>query len=227
MTMHSSAAAMAPFVRSAALEVDQLFPRPDWTSTYPNHGEGSATGAYAVDFMVSSKALGDRIAQYLWDNRVRLNVRYVIWYRRIISRTNLPSRWRPYVNPVKSKRGTASGDHTNHPHASFFPGAWTYRPPAGQATPATPALPAGAPSTRVVYVDKLAPGQRNSDSVRWVQIALGVKVTGTYDAATVEAVKRRQAAWGDDVIDGDLGALGAAALLREHAGLGLRLEARS
>ena len=141
-----SLAVWAPFVRSAATEVDAEFPRPDWTSTYPGHGEiypaikGQANrGQYAVDFMVSSRAIGDRIADYLWTNRKRLGIRYVIWYRRIRSETSGDGNWRPYVNPVPSKRGTASGDHTNHPHASFYSN--------GHYTPPAPSAPASQTST--------------------------------------------------------------------------------
>lgn len=151
MTLHKpSLAVWAPAPKAAATEVDALFPRADWTSTYPGHGEiysrahgpgsGANRGQYAVDFMVSNRALGDRIAAYLWANRKRLGIRYVIWFRRIISETGrAPGQWLPYVNPVPSKRGTASGDHTNHPHASFYSDA-TYTPPSGTTSPASPGM---------------------------------------------------------------------------------------
>lgn len=67
-------------------------------------------------------ALGDDIASYLWANRVRLNVWYVIWNRRIIS-TNPSSyaynRWTTY-------RG--DNPHTDHVHVSFE-ASGTYQPP--------------------------------------------------------------------------------------------------
>lgn len=141
MTIHSSGSVWKPFVRSAAVEVDARFPRNAWTSTYGGHGEiypgisgQSNVGQYAVDFMIESKAQGDEIAAYLWANRKRLGIRYVIWYRRIISETNLPSTWRTYTNPDPSKRGTASGDHTNHVHASFFSNG-KFVPLPGSAAP--------------------------------------------------------------------------------------------
>lgn len=233
MTIHSSGSVWAGFVRQAAQEVDALpFRGAGWTSTYPGHGEispgksGTANrGQYAVDFMVSNKAAGDKIAAYLWANRKRLGVRYVIWNRRIISETNKPSQWRRYTNPVPSRRGTASGDHTNHPHASFFSnGSFTPLKPQKPPVPATPD-PAGdypRPDTTVVYVDKMAHGQTNSASVYWVQRRLRelgydtVLKTGTYDDATEAGARAFQLASGNDpqFCDGIIGPLDLAALFK-------------
>lgn len=104
-------------VRAASEELDARFPRGDWTSTYPGH---DPSAALAVDFMCS-RAMGDKIADYVWTHRKRLGVRYVIWYGRIISETSsTPNRWVHYYaaddpNPSKS--------HKNHVHVSFYPNA--------------------------------------------------------------------------------------------------------
>lgn len=223
MTIHSSGRVWVPFVRKGAVEVDTKFPRNAPTSTYPGHGEiypairdRANVGQYAVDFMVNNKSEGDAIAAYLVKNAERLGVRYVIWYRKIWSRTNKPSRWRAYRNPIASRRGTASGDHTNHPHASFFSnGAHIPLPTATPVVPVKPD-PAGSyprPATTVVYLDKMVHGQKDSASVYWIQRRLRelgydtVLKTGTYDDATEAGVKAWQLKVGNapEFADGILG----------------------
>lgn len=80
------------------------------------------------------------------------------------------------------------------------------------------------PTDNTVYVSKLDPGQSDSDSVWWAQKALHVPVTGTYDQATVDAVKAFQKSIGDKV-DGDLGPLETAALFAQ-AGLAVEIRDR-
>lgn len=64
------------------------------------------------------------IAAYLWANRSRLGVWYVIWNRRIISTTYPTAGWKTY---------TGSNPHTDHVHVSFRDSPPAYRPPAGNA----------------------------------------------------------------------------------------------
>lgn len=65
--------------------------------------------------------LGYAIADYLWENRDRLNVWYIIWSRRTIS-TNPDSyaynEWTPY---------DGESPHTDHVHVSFYENR-TYTP---------------------------------------------------------------------------------------------------
>lgn len=67
---------------------------------------------------------GDDIAAYLWANRHRLNVWYIIWDRRIIS-TNPDSyaygEWTPYPDADDQP-------HTDHVHVSHYAGR-IYEPP--------------------------------------------------------------------------------------------------
>lgn len=77
----------------------------------------------ALDFMITGKGLGkaagDFIADYLWRNRSRLGVKWIIWYRRIRSTSpGKPSTWTTY-------RG--SNPHTDHVHVFF--GTAAYVPP--------------------------------------------------------------------------------------------------
>jgi hypothetical protein len=95
--------------------------------------------------------------------------------------------------------------------------------PAGTTVPTVP-IPEKptvyVPDSKVIYLDKIIPGQQNSDSVAWVQMALNkvhlsptLTITADYDDATLEAAKVFQKSLGDDV-DGDLGPLQIAALLK-------------
>lgn len=158
----------APFVRDAGEELERTFPSPNDIGTYPGHGEvydsqrgelkGVANhGQFALDRMTASaytakgKAEGDRIADWFWVNRIRLGVRYVIWNKRIRSRTR-DGEWHQYVNPVASKRGTASGDHTNHVHVSFFSdGHYAPIAPSAPSPQTSTGRPLDMASTKDVY----------------------------------------------------------------------------
>jgi hypothetical protein len=94
-------------------------------------GMGSAGSEHptgrALDLMITGsklgKKVGDLIAAYLWANRTRLRVKWLIWDRRIRS-----------TSPGKSGNWTAyrgASAHTDHVHVFFAEGA--YRPPAGGA----------------------------------------------------------------------------------------------
>lgn len=84
------------------------------------HGVGRA-----LDFMItgvagSDNAAGDLIADYLWSNRKRLGVKWIIWDRRIRSTSpGKPSTWTRY---------TGKNPHTDHVHVFF--GTAAYVPPA-------------------------------------------------------------------------------------------------
>lgn len=158
--------------RAVVLEVDQLFPSLSW-GTYNGH---DPTRARAADGMVpgyktaAGIALGNRVADHLWANRIRYNIWFVVWRGRIASRTYESQGWRTYY-PAKSaiERSPDSAYHRNHPHFSTYPEKPT---PYG-----------------TVWLDRLAEGVTGSESVEIVQRALGVKVTGNYDAATVSAAR--------------------------------------
>lgn len=114
--------------RSVAEELDGLFSRPDWTSTYVGHGENGA--GWSIDLMCQ-KAIGDRIAEYCWANRKRLRIWYIIWWGRIISQTRPNAGWQRYrdadsPNPSKS--------HKNHVHLSLYPGTSYTAPTAAKPT---------------------------------------------------------------------------------------------
>lgn len=121
-------------VRRAVVEIDSKWPTTS-AGTYPGH---HPTPARAVDFMVPSwqtktgRAIGTDLAQWVWANRERLGVWYIIFNKLIISETRPEQGWIPYTNPVASRRGTPSGDHLNHVHVSFnatAPPVKTYLPP--------------------------------------------------------------------------------------------------
>lgn len=92
--------------------------------------------------------------------------------------------------------------------------SWGYSPPAPHPGPGPHPGPYPRPRTKVVYDSLVKPGQRNSDSVWWVQTALNavslrggrnIPLTGNYDAATVAEVKKFQTQKCGDPGDGDLG----------------------
>ena len=83
----------------------------------PEHSSG-----YAADFMVSDKALGDKVADYLWKHRSRFGVKWIIWRRRIRS----TSKGKPTTWQNMSDRGNSTLNHMDHVHVFF--NANTYKP---------------------------------------------------------------------------------------------------
>jgi hypothetical protein len=102
--------AVKPDVTAAAYEVGPKFNIKTiygWAPGQFDHPKG-----LALDFMINTpglgKATGDALAGYVLANAGRLNVKYVIWYRR---------SW----NPQRKTWVAYSGDspHTDHVHVSF------------------------------------------------------------------------------------------------------------
>lgn len=81
-----------------------------------DHGKG-----LAIDFMVpvgshdSNTDLGDVIAQWLVDNRMALNINYIIWEQRIYMASE--GSWKDMED-----RGSVTENHFDHPHVSFHTG---------------------------------------------------------------------------------------------------------
>lgn len=84
---------------------------------FPDHPSG-----HALDYMISSNAQGDAIAQDVINNAQFLGVKYLIWNRRTWS----PDKgWQPYTS--------TSNPHTDHVHVTYndSPGTGS----GGTATP--------------------------------------------------------------------------------------------
>ena len=99
-----------PDVQAAAYEIGPKFGIKTiygWAPGQFDHPKG-----LALDFMINTpglgKPVGDALAAYVLANAARLNVKYVIWYRR---------SW----NPQRGTWVAYSGDspHTDHVHVSF------------------------------------------------------------------------------------------------------------
>lgn len=88
------------------------------------HGVGRALDLMITGVAGSDDTAGDLIASYLWANRKRLGVKWIIWDRNIRSTTPGKSgKWEPY-------RGKSP--HTDHVHVFFGTGAYVPpTPPAG------------------------------------------------------------------------------------------------
>ncbi len=124
------------------------------------------------------------------------------------------------VKWFQEKQGWTGSD------ADGIPGPMTWdllmADPAKPEEPVDPSHPElyPTPTTNLVYMEKLIPGQTDSDSVWQLQDALrklgfDCQLTGAYDAKTVVAVKKKQEVWRDDVVDGIVGPLQTAAIMKE------------
>ena len=111
-----------PFVSDVANSIGPKF----GIKTVYGWGPGSVPNSdhprgLALDFMISNipngRSTGDALSTYVIQNYNALNVKYVIWYRRIWS----PDKgWRGYSGPSA---------HTDHVHVSFNSGSGSI--PAG------------------------------------------------------------------------------------------------
>jgi len=183
-----------PYPRGVVVELDQLFPGFSW-GTYPGHDphENRAADAMVPNW---STAAGNRkgweLARWIWENRYRYNAWYVIFDGKIISQTDPGKGWAPYFarndpNPSKS--------HKNHVHFGVY-----------QPVPFV-----------TVWLDRLQPGVKDSESVRAIERALGLSPTGNYDDRLTAAVRDFQEHVLQDApqyVTGTPGKLQTAALLR-------------
>lgn len=115
-------AQLKPWVEPVINEIANHYGPLYFVYGYSPNGNGEHPLGRALDFSIlefghgeqnpgnARPALGEAIANYLWSNRRRLNVWYVIWNRRIISTTYPQAGWQRYngVNP-----------HTDHVHSSY------------------------------------------------------------------------------------------------------------
>lgn len=142
----------------------------------PEHSAGTA-----LDFMVfDDRAAGDWLAQYLWTNRARLGVRWVIWRQRIRS-SKQGGVWRAMAD-----RGNSTQNHMDHPHVNCH--VQDYTPPVGMSimssdTITEPAATASvAQLAKEVIAGKWGNGQERIDRLR----AAG------HDPVAVQAEVRRR-----------------------------------
>jgi hypothetical protein len=212
--------AVKPHVRPVAEEIATTFPPIFFLWGKSSGTSGEHPKGLALDFSILDKgagvsrpggartSLGQKIANYLWDNRKRLNIWYVIWNRRVISANRdsyAYNRWVTYKGPKS---------HTDHVHVSFW-ASGTYKPPAAGAGGGT----AGAKRVSLKALQAAAradPGRRqggttggSADDVRIVEDALrreGLLSTsyagdgsfGTRTVAAYAAWQRRCGYSGDD-----------------------------
>lgn len=189
MSVTSSLTEWDAGARQCVIEADQLLPGFSW-GTYNGHHprQGLAADAMVPSWSTpAGRRRGQELADWIWVNRARLGIWYVIFDGRIISTTRPEQGWIRYFDADSQD---PSRSHKNHVHVSWK----------------------SAPAISVVWTDRLVSGVTNSDSVRLVQRALGIPQTGAYDAATLAAATAFQASLGD-TRDGELGPLQTIALL--------------
>ena len=136
MAISVSMSKWTPGVQTRVEEFNERFPDLSW-GTYPGHdpSENRASDGMVPAWQTDrGRARGWEVARWIWANRARLGVWYVIFDGKIISQTYPARGWAPYFarndpNPSKS--------HKNHVHVSF------YNVPA--PTPPKPAAPVDPP----------------------------------------------------------------------------------
>jgi hypothetical protein len=215
MTISVALTKWGPRVRGQVQAIAERWPTLSW-GTYPGHDPSEKL---AADGMVpgwntkAGNALGWEVARWLWANRKKLGLWYVIFDGKIISETRPEQGWIPYFarndpNPSKS--------HKNHAHLSWHTDG------SAPAVPATvkPYTDGWVPDKPwVFYLDRQKIGTVNSDSVWLLQKALGFKpYDGKYTALLRDRVKTYQAHdLGDDpqFCDGILGREQAKALFND------------
>lgn len=101
-----------PWVESAAYIVGPKFGVKTiygWRASdpFPDHPSG-----HALDFMITSKAQGQAIADFLQANASALGVKYIIWNRQVWEASGKPvAGWHPYTS--------TDNPHTDHVHVTF------------------------------------------------------------------------------------------------------------
>lgn len=110
-----------PFVGDSVQQINAAWPTLTW-GTYGGHHPNknrAADGMVPGYKTAAGKALGWACAKWIWANRKRLDVWYVIFDGKIISETYPNAGWRTYVPDAAAvKRSRDSAYHYNHVHVS-------------------------------------------------------------------------------------------------------------
>lgn len=216
--------------------IDRRFPQFD-IGTYTGHDPSRAD---AADFMVpgykttAGRRLAAELADFVWKYRKFFGIWYQIYWGRIRSMTYESQGWRPYFAAGSSDD---SKNHHNHVHVSWYEdknkssgkGPDDVKSPTAPkpVTPPKPYTPGWIPDTDAYdrwtfFLDRQQTGTKESDSIWILQRALKANkvydgpLDGSYSGAVQDAVKAMQRKWGDKVVDGVLGPLGAAKIFGEH-----------
>lgn len=109
-----------PHVQEAAEVISEEFGITD-IGGYRSSGSRDPNGhpaGLAIDVMVplddKGKKQGDEVAKYVIDNHKELNVKYLIWYQRIMNVDRGETKWRGMDD-----RGSDTQNHKDHVHISF------------------------------------------------------------------------------------------------------------
>lgn len=204
-TLSKIPAGVLPVVKAKAADVIAA------TGTACTHVWGYAStpdhnNKRCVDFMVADRADGDTVAEYVIANAKRLGVHGLIWDHRCMGFPHVEDppwrgpygEWRDYTGP---------SPHTDHVHVEFDGEPIVGVEAAVTVTPE--AYP--APTSGDVYLDKLRPGQTDSDSVWYWRMAMNalsfrggreLPLTPDYTADLTHETRLFQAQVCNDLADG-------------------------
>lgn len=111
-----------PHARTAVEAFNKQFPDLTW-GTYGGHqpAKNLATDGMVPGYKTAAgKARGWEAAKWLWANRAKYDVHYIIFDAKIISTTPGRSNWNTYVPSASAVRASRdSAYHYNHVHVSF------------------------------------------------------------------------------------------------------------
>ena len=108
-----------PWIGNAVSTFNSQFPSLSW-GTYPGHdpSEDRATDGMVPSWnTLAGRTYGWVVAHWLWANRKRFNIWYIIFYGEIISETRPSAGWQRYYaadDPHPSK------SHKNHVHVTVL-----------------------------------------------------------------------------------------------------------
>ncbi len=160
----------------------------------------------ALDLMIRNEAGGDWIRDYIWNNRARLRLRHVIWWRHILSTVVEPGVRRKMVD-----RGNRTKNHYDHLHVWFFAGDYQAPKKATVAAATVSGLIPKIQAAVEVEPDGMW-GPKTDNNVMWMRQASRAKrgwpvnLDRTFDVEMVQAVI-------DTKVDGVWGPLSQAALV--------------
>lgn len=207
--IYDSTIRKADIVLDAAAKAGHQVVRIYGYNTTPDHNNRQC-----VDFMGTDgkkpvdHAMMDWLVDYCKKNARVLGVEGIIWNRRVMG---FPSQGSAYRGPEGGWRPYSGGSqHTDHVHVQFNRSSVAGQPSTVGGSSSSSSA-GKLPTSGEVYLDKLKPGSKDSDSVRYWQAAMNalsfkggteLKITGNYNSKLEHETKLFQQQKCDDKPDG-------------------------